>query len=146
MAAVREGLLEQLFDGSMLVLEEADTSLLESWTLGADRSIIRDLDLIFIIRPPLIWGIVEQHDLSSPNPTLPANAINIERGPAIDAVRCLQRTNRRRYREWYLATHWPDVLEDIFALANRSRRFVRKSRVERYGDVCPGYPRGRRAI
>ena len=123
---------------------------------GYDGSIVRECDHVFVLRPMCQRGRIEQIDhllnwtglplatMSDGGRKFVQDVISIERGPAIKAVRCLQRTNRQRYREWYLATHWPDVLEDIFALANRSSKFVRKSRVERYGDVCPGYLRGRR--
>ena len=127
---------------------------------GADSSIVLEKETVFVIWPDrwsrttsetyTLWGQIEIVDdfrewlgvkifgkmAHGEREFEPCHVISTSRGPAFQAVRCLQRAfRRRRYLKWYHESGgWDGFVKEIVVFAQRRGRFLRKFKY----PFCPG--------
>ena len=128
--------------------------------LGADHSIILYGEKVFVLRPDSfrnnLWGQIEYVDsfgVGQPHckPIFGKmvhdervfdviSVISTMRGPAFQAVRCLQRAfRRRRYLQWYRESGgWDAFVQVVVAFAEcRGRRAIMRL-IRKVESFCPG--------
>ena len=117
--------------------------------IGADISLVRDHEPVFVIRPDELFGQIEHVDYfqgflhgkvlglmkEDERSFCSDDVISPLRGPVVTAVTAVQRAFRRkRYAKWYTKTKWPIFIDDVVAWINFKCRYFRASKHDPFGE------------